>query len=103
PDSPPWACFPTPGKLGIPGLTFAKGDYLTTSTSSSFREGCLGLATQSHPAGSPCSTFHPERNYVPPHFRRKTVVWCYILETCESCVRERVAWHGSRGPLKVST
>lgn len=59
--------------------------------------------TESHPAGSPCSTFHPERNCVPPHFRRKTAVWCSILETCERSVIERVASHGSWGPLKVST
>lgn len=47
--------------------------------------------TESHPAGSPCSTFHPERNYVLPHFRRKTAVWCSILETCERSVIEKSA------------
>lgn len=42
--------------------------------------------TESHPARSPCSTFHREQNCVPPHFRRKTAVWCSILETCERSV-----------------
>lgn len=59
--------------------------------------------TESHPAGSPCSTFHPEWNCVPPHFRRKTAVWCSILETCERSVIGRVASHGSWGPLRVSS
>lgn len=53
--------------------------------------------------GSPCSTFHPEQNCVPPHFRRKTAVWCSILETCERSVIERAACHDSCGPLKLST
>lgn len=34
-DTPPWACVPGPGKLGIPGHTFVMGDELTGSTQSS--------------------------------------------------------------------
>lgn len=58
--------------------------------------------TESHPARSPCLRFQPEWNCVPPHFRRKTAVWCSVLETCEASVTERAACHGSGGALEVN-